>query len=342
MKKETSIERFIRSKIFTLVVMLAVLVVVFTVATEGTFLKFANIKMILNVIVIVVFLAIGEGFLIIYGNIDLSVGAIGTLAGCIMGVVMTNWGLPWYLGFLGAFIIGTLCGFLNAAMVNKLNFQPFIATLAMKSIAGSLAYVVTKGIRIPLEDNVLEFIGTKKVFGDILPVNVLIALVFILVYGIILSRTRFGRQIYLCGGNMKAAKLTGINPKRVSYILFMNAGFLAALAGIIYSARLENATPTGISNQQFAGITAAIMGGISFGGGSGGMLGCFLGLLVLNTFNNGMTCIGVNTYIQTIFSGLLLVVALMLDYVSQHSQSKRLVKISAAASEKTAAGSEVK
>ena len=342
MSKETSVRKFVRSKTFTLVVMLAVLIAFFAIATKGSFLNIGNIKMIFNVIVIVIFLAIGEGFLIIYGNIDLSVGTVGTLSGCIMGIIMTNWGLPWYLGFLGAFLTGTLCGFLNAVMVNRLNFQPFIATLAMKSIAGSLAYVVTKGIRIPLEGDVIKFIGSKRIFGNLLPVNVIIALVFMLLYGIILSRTRFGRLIYLCGGNKKAAQLTGINPKRVSYILFMNAGFLTALAGTIYASRLENATPSGISGQQFAGITAAILGGISFGGGSGGMLGCFLGLLVLNTFNNGMTCIGVNTYIQTIFSGLLLVVALMLDYVSQHSQARQLVKISAAATPKVVTGSKEK
>ncbi len=334
MKRVGVLKTFIRSKTFTLVVMLAVLIVIFTVATGGTFLKIGNIKTILNAIVIVTFLAIGEGYLIIYGNIDLSVGTVGTLSGCVMGVVMTNWGLPWYLGFLSAFSTGMLCGFLNAVMVNQLKFQPFIATLAMKSIAESLAYVITKGMRIPLENDVVTFIGTKKILGGLLPINVFIALLFILVYGIILSRSKFGRIIYLCGGNKKAAQLTGINPKKTSYILFINAGFLSALASTIYSARLKYATPTGISNQQFSGITAAILGGIAFGGGSGGMFGCFLGLLVLNTFNNGMTCIGVNTYVQTIFSGLLLIVALMLDYVSQHSQAKSIIKASVLATGK--------
>jgi ribose/xylose/arabinose/galactoside ABC-type transport system permease subunit len=114
----------------------------------------------------------------------------------------------------------------------------------------------------------------------------------------------------------------------------MNAGFLAAMASTIYAARLKNATATGISGQQFSGITAAILGGIAFGGGSGGMFGCFLGLLVLNAFNNGMTCIGVNTYVQTIFSGLLLIVALMLDYVSQHGQARNIVKASVIAAGK--------
>lgn len=331
MRIETDIKRFVRSKTFTLVVLLLLLIVIFTIATGGSFLKAGNIRSILNSLVIVTFLAIGEGFLIIYGNIDLSLGTVGTMCGCIMGVTVTNWGLPWYLGFIGAFITGILCGFLNAAMVNKLNFQPFIATLAMKSIAESLSYIITKGIRIPVENSATDFIGTARVFG-LVPFNVLIAIGFIAVYGIILSRSRFGRMVYLCGGNRNAARLAGINHKKISYILFMNAGFLAAVASVIYTSRHKNATATGISSQQFSGITAAILGGIAFGSGSGGMFGCFLGLLVLNTFNNGMTCIGVNTYIQTIFSGLLLIVALMLDFLSKHSQTKRLVKNSIATS----------
>jgi ribose/xylose/arabinose/galactoside ABC-type transport system permease subunit len=259
---------------------------------------------------------------------------MGTLCGVIMGVAITNMGMPWYVGILLALLTGALGGFLNAVMVNQLRFQPFIATLAMQSVLASMSYVVTKGVRIPIDNDVVAFIGTAKILDGLLPINVIIALVFMLVYGVILARSQFGRTVYLCGGNMKAAKLAGINPKKISYILFMNAGALSAIAGVIYSARLKNATATGISTQQFAGITAAILGGISFGGGSGGMFGCFLGLLVLNTFNNGMLCIGVNTYVQTIFSGLLLIIALMLDYISQRSQARNLVKLSVSAANK--------
>ena len=103
MRIETDIKRFVRSKTFTLVVLLLLLIVIFTIATGGSFLKAGNIRSILNSLVIVTFLAIGEGFLIIYGNIDLSLGTVGTMCGCIMGVTVTNWGLSWYLGFIGAF-----------------------------------------------------------------------------------------------------------------------------------------------------------------------------------------------------------------------------------------------
>ncbi len=175
MKKAVDLRRFVQSKSFTLVFMLAVLIVIFTVATGGTFLKIGNIKTILNSIVIVTFLAIGEGYLIIYGNIDLSLGTVGTLSGCIMGIVITNWGFPWYLGFLGAFLTGILCGFLNAVMVNQLNFQPFIATLAMKSIAEVYRTLSQKASGFRLKTTSCLY-RTKKILGGMLPINVFIAL----------------------------------------------------------------------------------------------------------------------------------------------------------------------
>jgi len=320
-----SLNRILRSKVFTLAVMLFILILIFTIITSGRFLSAANMRNILNSMVIVSFLAVGVAFLIISGCIDLSLGAVGTLCGCLMGIIITNWGLPWYVGFLAAIILGIGCGALNAVMVNVLNFQPFIATLAMASIAESLSYVITNGVRIVLDNDAITFIGTARMFGQI-PLNMSISLIFLLVYGIILAKTKFGRKVYICGSNKQAARLVGLNPKKISYVLFMNAGFLAALSGCIYASRLKNATVTGISGQQFAGVTAAILGGVSFGGGSGGMLGCFMGLLVLNVFNNGMLCVGINTYVQTIFSGILLIVALTLDFISQRNQDILILK----------------
>ena len=129
----------------------------------------------------------------------------------------------------------------------------------------------------------------------------------------------------MCGCNREAARLAGLKPKKICYILFINMGFLASLSGIILAARMKSATVTGISGNQFSGITAAILGGISFGGGSGGMLGAFFGLLLLNCFNNGMTVMGVNPYWQTVASGALLLIALMFDFISMVRKEKKLL-----------------
>jgi ribose/xylose/arabinose/galactoside ABC-type transport system permease subunit len=143
----------------------------------------------------------------------------------------------------------------------------------------------------------------------------IISLAALVIYGIILKKTMFGRSVYLVGGNPQASLLSGLRPRRISYILFVNAGILSALAGILLAARLRTANTTGITNQQFAGMTAAILGGISFGGGSGGMGGAFIGMMILNGFDNGMTLLNVQPYWKTVASGTLLLLALTVDFV---------------------------
>ena len=121
-----------------------------------------------------------------------------------------------------------------------------------------------------------------------------------------------------------AARLTGINAKKILYILFINTSALAGVGGIIYATRVKNGGVATMMNDQFTGMTAAILGGISFGGGAGGLGGAFMGLIVLRTFSQGMIIIGSNTYLTAVLSGVLLVVALSMDYFSQRRQQKRV------------------
>ena len=321
MEKTTKTSKFLKSKIFTLILLLAAIVVFFAIATKGSFLKPLNIRNILNSMVLVSLLAIGEGMLIIAGNIDLSAGAVGTLAGVLLSFLLTTLGLPWPVAVIGCLVSGAVCGLINAFLINELAFQPFIATLAMSSVAEGLTYVICGALAIPVKDKVITYVGTGRIFGQI-PVSIIISLLALIIYGLILAKTKFGRTIYLCGGNRNAARLAGLNPKKLSYILFMNGGALAALAGGLLAARLKSGTPAGIKTMQFSGITAAILGGISFGGGSGGMLGCFIGLLIINGFNNGLTVMGIDPYWQTVASGLLLIIALLFDFFSIRSAAR--------------------
>jgi ribose/xylose/arabinose/galactoside ABC-type transport system permease subunit len=324
MKNNYRIKAFLKSKEFTLVLLTVIVVILFTVITGGIFLKPLNIRNILNSMVIVSFLTIGEGMLIIYGNIDLSGGAVGTLCAVILGCGLTNLGLPWYLSLSLAFAIGIGFGFVSATLIVKLNIQPFIATLAMASVAEGLTYVFGKASAVDVKDPVITFIGTHRFADGLIPFSVIISLALLLVYGLIMSKTEFGRIVYMCGCNREAARLAGLKPKKICYILFANMGFLSALSGVILAARMKSATVTGISGSQFAGITAAILGGVSFGGGSGGILGAFIGLLLLNCFNNGMTVMGVDPYWQTVASGALLIIALLFDFVSMLRKEKNL------------------
>ena len=292
--------------------MLAVIVIIFSVFSGGAFLQLKNIRSIVNNMVVVTFLTIGASLLLISGNIDLSSGAIGTLSGLLMAQLLAN-GIAWPVAVIVAIVVGAAFGALNAVLINELRFQAFIATMAVASIAEGLTYVTSGAKSIKIKDAAIVALGSKSLFG-VIPITIFIALAAFLIYGIILNKTRFGRSIYLTGGNWHAARLSGLHPKKISYILFINSGSLGGLAGILLAARLRTGTVQGIIGSQFSGMTAAILGGVAFGGGAGGLGGVFIGLLILNSFNNGTMVVGVTTYWQTVASGLLLFLALTFDW----------------------------
>jgi ribose/xylose/arabinose/galactoside ABC-type transport system permease subunit len=264
--------------------------------------------------------------LILFGYIDLSTGAVGSIAGCVLGYTIMQLGYPAWLAVVLAIIAAMLCGLANALMVNKLHFEPFIATMAMASVVHGLGYNLASAQGMPITNAFTKWLGNTKIFNNLLPVTVIIAVVFFVVYGVILAKTKFGRTIYICGGNQMAARLSGLNPTKLSYILFINSGFLAGVCGVLATSRIGTSYATALDSYQFTGMTSAMLGGIAFGGGSGDMLGCFLGMLILSVFNNGTTLMGLDHNLSTIFNGLLLVLALAIDAISASRRAKSWVK----------------
>jgi ribose/xylose/arabinose/galactoside ABC-type transport system permease subunit len=311
--RKAALRKFLGTKIFTLLLILLIIVIIFAVFSKGAFLQWKNIRSIVNNMVVVTFLTVGASLLLISGNIDLSTGAIGTLCGIILSKLLAN-GIPWPTALIVSLATGAAFGTFNAVLINELRFQAFIATMAVASITQGLTYVVSDAQSIKIKDAAMVALGSKEILG-VIPVTIVVALAAFLIYGIILNKTKFGRSIFLIGGNWHAARLSGLHPKKISYILFINSGTLGGLAGILLAARLRTGTVQGIINSQFSGMTAAILGGVSFGGGVGGLGGVFIGLLILNSFNNGTMVIGVTTYWQTVASGLLLFLALTFDWI---------------------------
>jgi ribose/xylose/arabinose/galactoside ABC-type transport system permease subunit len=316
----TWIKKFIRSKMFTLLLLLILIIVFFTIVTNGQYIGLRNIKNIFASLTVAALLTIGAGCLIISGQMDLSTGALGTSAALVFGTFLTTMGMPWPVALLLALILCALFGLMNAALINELGFPGFITTMASASIATGAGLIVTGAKAVKISDEVIVYIGTGKIFNGFLPISIFIALAAFIGFGVMLKKTKFGRSIYLVGGNAQAARLAGLNPKRVSYILFANSSVMGGLAGILLAASLKSATNAGVTGNQFTGMTAAILGGVSFGGGAGGMGGAFMGLLILNAFNNGMTTIpGLDSFWRMAASGALLLFALTLDVVSQRS-----------------------
>lgn len=303
----------IDTKIMVLLTLLVALIVISIIMTSGTFVSLNNIRNVLQTTVTVSLLTIGAGMLMIGGYVDLSLGAIGTF-GALVTAFMLRAGVFWLFALLIGLAGASLFGIFNATLITYLKIPAFIATLATSSIAQGFGSMVCEGVQIPIKNTAVQTLGGGRMFGYF-PYALIISLVLLLVYGIMLKRTAFGRSIYLVGCNAEAARLCGMNPRRVSYILFINASCLAALAGTLLAGRLKYANSQCITGSQYDGITAGVLGGISVGGGTGGMGGALIGILILNCFENLTTLIGLSSYWQEIASGLLLLVALLADFV---------------------------
>ena len=328
------IRPLLHHKVFTLVLILLALNILFSVwawLIGRNFLIPATFRNILNLLVLPSFLAIGAGCLLIGGHIDLSQWAIGAFGGMVVATAIARWNLPFYSAAIISLVFCAIFGAINATLVSYLRFPAFIGTLAMASMCNGLLYLFSSigsptglAANVPIipSNPVLEFLGQERIWE--IPVGVIIMLIFFLVYGIILLHTKLGLKIMLLGGNPISANLAGINSRRLTYFLFINGAVLGGVAGVFNTARLGQGQLMALQTSQFSGITAAVLGGISFGGGSGGMGGAFVGLLILQTFQIGMGVVGVNPFWVTVFTGFMLILALAIDFLAQLRMNKSI------------------
>jgi ribose/xylose/arabinose/galactoside ABC-type transport system permease subunit len=346
-------EKFTQSKMFTLLILLLIEVVIFTVWSwikqgGNSFLTLKSLTTVVGTMTIPGFLAVGAAFLMISGNMDLSSSSIGAFAGMFIAASIQYYHFPWWAAILAALIISAVFGTINAILVNEFHFQPFIATMAMSTvIRGLLSFIsMDPKAELPVATTItlnakmtdwfgghptqqLEFIGKKVFFSGKaveLPFNILILIAAVVIFGVILSTTKFGMKVYLVGGNPNAARLVGVNPKKISYILFINSAVMGGIAGVFFTSKTLQGASLALQADMFTGLTAAMLGGISFGGGSGGMGGAFVGLLITRAFNQGMLSINASSFATTAFSGVLLILALAIDFASQRRTMNRALK----------------
>jgi ribose transport system permease protein len=330
MGSEKGLKKFLKTKEFTLLIIFIMMIAVFTVwctLAGKTFLSADTFLSIVDMLVVTSFLAIGAACLLLTGKMDLSIVSIGCVAGLFVAVAIKNWLWPWPLALLAALVACGVFGLVNSALVNEFNMQPFIATMATSYVFKGIQMWVSWDAEHALAQNIavdnpfLDWLGTYQLFG-VIPITVVLMILAFIVYGVMLKKTKFGTMVYLVGGNPQAARLSGLNPKRISYILYANSGVMAALSGIVLLARTSQASQLALSANMFTGLIAAVLGGISFFGGNGGMTGVFLGLCILNTFSKGMTIVNFDAIWSTPLQGLVLAIALSLDF----SRGRRLTK----------------
>ena len=303
-----------------------VLVVIVNVASHGSFLEPANIVRVLRQITYNCVLGVGQTFVIITGGIDLSVGSLVALTGVVAALVANALHLSGFpliaVTLLAAVAVGSAAGWINALPVVKLNLPPFITTLAMLEMALGLSFILAHGRPVALQSSDFQHTGIGSFLGGItnalhlptIPVPVVWMAVIVVVASVLLMRTRFGRYVFAIGGNEEAARLAGINVARVKTLVYVISGACAAVVGFLYMALFSSGSPqTGTGDELLESIAAVVVGGTSLTGGRGSIVGTFFGALLIGVLYNAMNLLNVDSYLQKVVLGAVILLAVVLD-----------------------------
>ncbi|MFD0616139.1 ABC transporter permease [Paenibacillus sp. GCM10027629] len=295
------------SVLFALIVL-----IIFASILSEYFLSVANITNILRQVSIVGILSLGMTFVIILGGIDLSVGSVLALSGTVVMAAQVNYHSSVIVSILLGLLCGVLIGLINGLMVTYGKITAFIATLAMMTIARSLALYYADAGAISGMNSLYAKIGNNYVLG--IPIPVIIFAVMVFLSYIVLEKTVLGRHIYAVGGNSQAARLSAISVFRVTIIAYLICGFTAAVGSIIETSRLNSiSTSTSGTMYELDAIAAVIIGGASLAGGRGRILGTLFGVLILGVLSNIMNLLNISPYLQGVVKGLIIVAAVLLQ-----------------------------
>lgn len=289
---------------------LVILGVVLSVLTDN-FLTRDNLMNITRQVAVNAILATGMTIVIISAGIDLSVGSILALSGCAMALSMKS-GASIPVGVAVGLGVGSLCGLTNGFLIGVMRLPPFIATLGMMSVARGLALVVTKGYPVFDLPEGFDYLGTEYLW-DVLPVSLILTVLVVVAAHFLLTRMRFGRYVYVIGGNEEAAVLSGVNVKACKMLIYTICGFLAGLASVLYVSRLNSAQPNAGVAYELDAIAAAVIGGTSLFGGEGKIWGTVIGALIMGVLRNGLNLLNVSSFWQQVAIGAVIIVAVFVD-----------------------------
>lgn len=255
--------------------------------------------------------ALGQTVVILTGGIDLSVGSVIALSAMTGARMVVGHPDRLWLAIVAAVVVGMAAGLVNGLIVSRLNVAPFVATLGMLTAASGLAYVVGHGA--PINGLPPEYgkIANTNIIG--LPAPVLVMIIGFLVLAAVMKRTSFGLHVYAVGGNRIAAEVAGVNTRRTLTSVYVISGALAGLSGVILSSRVISGPPNLGQGYELDAIAAVVIGGASLLGGRGTVWGTLLGLLLIQTLNNGLDILVVPAYWQAVISGVLIVAAVAVD-----------------------------
>ena len=325
-----------RLRLIGTILVLLVLVIGVNIAAHGSFLEPSNIVRVLRQITYNCILGVGETFTILTAGIDLSIGSLVSLTGVVMALLANSLHLTGFalvsVVLLAGIALGAGAGYVNALPVVRLNLPPFITTLAMMQVALGLSYIVSHGRPVPLNSNAFNSIGIGSFLGGLsaklhlpaLPIPVLWMAVVVIICSLLLEKTRFGRSILALGGNEEAARLAGIAVHRVKTMAYVISGICAAIAGFLYMALFSTGSPqTGTGDEMLNAIAAVVVGGTSLAGGRGTIVGTFFGALLIGLLDNAMNLLNIDSYLQKVVLGAVILLAVALDEIRKRYLAAR-------------------
>lgn len=298
----------------TLYLGLVVIFIVFAVICSMMGKNFLTLNNMFNIITqasIISIIAIGASLVIVTGGIDLSVGSIVGFVGIFGGLILKA-GMPLIAMGILCIAAGAAFGLVNGCLVSYGKVPPFIVTLGAMQIARGLALLINGGQPISSFPKGLGSLMASKVLGTV-PVSVIYVFVFYAVIIFVMAYTKFGRHVYAAGGNICAARLSGINVNKTVLMVYVLSGIFAAIGGIMLLSRLTYADPNAGSGYEMNAIASAVIGGISLSGGKGKIGNTLVGAIILSTLTCGLQIMNVATYYQTIVTGIVIIAAVFAD-----------------------------
>ncbi|WP_027799006.1 ABC transporter permease [Paraburkholderia dilworthii] len=306
---------------------LIMLVLVFS-ATSSAFFSVGNGMTVALQVTSIAYLGVAATCVIITGGIDLSVGSVLALSG-VVAALLVKAGVPIPLGMLGGIVVGGLCGLVNGLCVTRMGLPPFIATLGMMLVARGLALQITGARPVSGLGDAFGELGNGALFRIShigadgfpdtvfpgIPYPVIIMVVLAVAVSIMLTRTSLGRHIYAVGSNAEAARLSGVNVRRVTLFTYVLSGVLAGLTGCVLMSRLVTAQPNEGVMYELDAIASAVIGGTSLMGGVGTISGTAIGAFVIGVLRNGLNMNGVSSFVQQIIIGLVILGTVWIDQV---------------------------
>ena len=317
---------------YGILLLILIMVTVLQILQPDVFLSWRNVTNIFKQISWQSMLALGVFMVIVTAGIDLSVGSIVMIS--LMGLaIASKAGLPWYVVMLVSPAVGLLCGLFNGLGITLLKMpHPFIMTLGTLYIFRGVGNLISGGVPITGFGDEIRSIGNGKIRLEFLlgegakeyiPSSLILMIVIFFIFWVFLNHTRIGKWIFAIGGNPGAARAAGINVDRILVIVYTLCGFLTGIGGLILAGRTNSAYPNAGLQSELDAIAAVIIGGASFFGGRGTVLGVFAGVLIMGILRNGLNLMNVSVFWQQVLIGSIIIIAVYIDVLRRQFATRK-------------------